>query len=279
MIGADVVHATARGDGVRVAVIDSGIDGANPRLKARLAEFSDVTGTGWTPDVHGTLVAGVIAAGDGDGLAPGGVAPDAQLVGVKACVAQSRTRASARCWSSTLAQGIDLASRRDVRVMNVSAGGPADRLLTRMVDAAVARGIAVVSAAGNDGPEGQPAYPAANEGAIAVTAVDAASELYARATQGAFIDIAAPGVDIMSTGPGGRDRLFSGTSAAAAFGTGAVALLLQGRELTVDALRALLRATARDLGSAGHDGQFGDGLLDVCRAMGQVLGREAGCRP
>jgi subtilisin family serine protease len=238
-----------------------------------------VTGTGWTPDVHGTLVAGVIAAGDGDGLAPGGVAPNARLVGVKACVAQSRTRAAARCWSSTLAQGIDLASGRDVRVMNVSAGGPADRLLTRMVDAAVARGIAVISAAGNDGPDGQPAYPAANEGAIAVTAVDAAGRLYQRATQGAFIDFAAPGVDIMSTGPGGRDQLFSGTSAATAFASGSVALLLQRRDLSVDELRALLRATARDLGSVGHDGQFGDGLIDVCRAMVQVLGRDAACRP
>ena len=107
---------------------------------------------------------------------------------------------------------------------------------------------------------------------LAVTAVDAASHLYAQATRGRFIEfLAAPGVDVISTGPGGRTKSFSGTSAATAFASGAVALLLRQRPtLTQADLTALLRETARDLGTAGPDAEFGYGLLDVCRALAKL---------
>jgi subtilisin family serine protease len=278
LIGADVARQVATGDGVRVAVIDAGVDSNHPRLAKKVAEYADVTGTGWTPDMHGTLVAGVIAAEEGDAQAPSGIAPGASIVAVKSCVARSIRDTLARCWSSTLAKGIDLASQKNVRVMNLSVGGPEDRLLTRMVEAAAKKGIAVVSAAGNDGPGGKPSYPAAIENVIAVTAVDKDQRLYGRATRGSFIDLAAPGVDILSTGPGGRSQIFSGTSAATAFTTGAVALLLQRSTLNPRDLTALLRSTARDLGDAGPDAQFGDGLIDVCRAIVRASGRQAACR-
>jgi hypothetical protein len=278
LIGADVARRVATGDGVRVAVIDAGLDSNHPSLTKKVAEFVDVTGTGWTPDAHGTLVAGVIAADGGDPGAPLGIAPGAALVAVKSCVALSIRQAAARCWSSTLARGIDAASRRNIQVMNLSVGGPEDRLLTRMVEAAASKGIAVVSAAGNDGPTGKPSYPAALEHVIAVTAVDADSQLYGRATQGRFIDVAAPGVDILSTGPGGRSQIFSGTSAATAFTTGAVALLLQRSKLTPADVATLLRSTAKDLGQPGRDAQFGDGLIDVCRAVVRASGWQAPCR-
>jgi subtilisin family serine protease len=147
-----------------------------------------------------------------------------------------------------------------------------------MVEAAASKGIAVVSAAGNDGPTGKPSYPAAIDNVIAVTAVDAASQLYGRATHGGFIDVAAPGVDILSTGPGGRTQIFSGTSAATAFTTGAVALLLQRSKLTPADIATLLRSTAKDLGQPGRDTQFGNGLIDVCRAIVRASGRQAPCR-
>jgi len=279
MIGADVVQNVARGDGVRLAVIDAGVDTGHAGLANRVAEYADVTGTGWTPDAHGTLVAGVIAGeSTGSGTAAG-IAPGAQLVAVKACVAQAARRAAARCWSSTLARGIDLAAQKNVRVMNLSVGGPEDRLLARMVSAASQKGITVVSAAGNDGPAGKPSYPAAFDDVIAVTAVDADGRLYSQATRGTFVDLAAPGVDILSTGPGGRTQLFSGTSAATAFATGAAALLLQQRSnLTGAELATLLRDTAKDLGTGGRDAEYGDGLLDVCRAAAKLANRQVACR-
>lgn len=279
MIGADVVHRTSRGDGVRVAVIDAGVDTGHAGLAKKVAEYADVTGTGWTPDAHGTLVAGVIASESASGANYNGVAPGVQLVAVKSCVALSMRQAAARCWSSTLAKGIELAIQKKVRVANLSVGGPEDRLLARMVDAAAKNGIAVVSAVGNDGPTGKPSYPAAFDEVIAVTAVDAASKLYDRATRGKFVDLAAPGVDVISTGPGGRTQLFSGTSAATAFASGAVALLVRQKPtLTQAEITALLHQTARDLGAAGPDADFGYGLLDVCRALAKLSPKGVTCK-
>lgn len=280
LIGADVVQRVSRGDGVRVAVIDAGVDTGHAGLAQKVAEYADVTGTGWTPDAHGTLVAGVIASEAPSGAIYNGVAPGVQLVAVKSCVALSARQAAARCWSSTLAKGIELAIQKKVRVANLSVGGPEDRLLARMVEAAAKNGIAVVSAVGNDGPAGKPSYPAAFEDVIAVTAVDAASKLYDRATRGKFVDLAAPGVDVISTGPGGRTQLFSGTSAATAFASGAVALLVRQKPtLTQAELIALLHQTARDLGAAGPDADFGYGLLDVCRALAKLSPKGLTCQP
>jgi subtilisin family serine protease len=279
LIGADRVQSLSRGDGIRVGVIDTGIDTGHPDLRQHVAEYSDVTGTGWTPDAHGSLVAGVIAADSSKGPGTGGVAPGAKLVAVKSCVAQSSRGAAARCWSSTLARGIDMATQKNVRVMNLSVGGPEDKLLAHMVEAAMKKGIAVVSAVGNDGPAGKPSYPAAFKGVIAVTAVDAAERLYPQATRGSYVTVAAPGVDILSTGPGGRTQVFSGTSAATAFASGAVALLLQQRpNLSISDLQTLLQQTARPLSTTTPDANFGYGLLDVCRAMDKVSNRQSSCR-
>jgi len=279
LIGVDLVQSISRGDGVRVGVIDTGIDTGDADLRQRVAEYSDVTGTGWTPDAHGSLVAGVIAADSTSGSGLAGVAPGAKLVGVKACVAESSQGAAARCWSSTLARGIDAATQKNVRIINLSVGGPADSLLARMVGAAMTKGIAVVSAAGNDGPSGRPSYPAAFKGVIAVTAVDAAAHIYPRATQGTYVSLAAPGVDILSTGSGGRTQAFSGTSAATAFVSGAVALLLQQRpNLSLPDLRTLLQQTAKRLGPTAPNTEFGYGLLDVCRAMVKLDDRQHACQ-
>jgi hypothetical protein len=278
MIGADVVQRVSRGEGILVGVIDAGIDTGHAALAKKVASQADVTGTGWTPDAHGTLVAGVIASEPDSNALYAGVAPGVGLVAVKSCVPLSSRQIAARCWSSTLARGIEAAASKNVRVINMSVGGPDDKLLARMVEAVNRRGIVVVSAAGNDGPSGKPSYPAGFDHVIAVTAVDAATHLYDRATRGAFITLAAPGVDVMSTGPGGRAQLFSGTSAATAFATGAIALLLRQRPtLSYTELSAVLRQTAHDLGAAGPDPEFGYGLLDVCRALARLSASSLPC--
>jgi len=279
MIEADTVRSVARGDGIRLGIIDTGIDDGNLSLHQKLAEFADVTGTGWTPDVHGSLVAGIIGADSGNGSGPQGVAPGAKLIGVKSCVAQSSRTAEATCWSSTLTRGMDAAVQRNVRIINMSVGGPDDRLLARTVDAAMKRGIVIVSAAGNDGPSGKPSYPAAFRGVIAVTAVDASANLYSRATRGVYVSLAAPGVDIVSTGPGGKSQAFSGTSAATAFVSGAVALLLQQQSnLSPPDLQNLLEQTAKPLGPTIPNPEYGYGLVDVCQATAKLGKRTPVCR-
>jgi hypothetical protein len=282
LIRADRLRGTATGKGVKVALIDTGVDTGHPALKGKVAEQSDVTGRGFTPDVHATLLAGIIAGEPVKNGGISGIAPGAAILAVKACQPQTPQAIAAQCWSVTLARGLDFSIEKKVGIINMSLGGPAgveDKLLKRMIDEAVGRGILVVAAAGNDGPKAKPGYPAALRNVVAVTAVDSKEQLYASATQGNFISLAAPGVEILSTSPGGKLLVSSGTSLAAAFVTGTAALALQQHpKLSPQALRDLLEHTAKDLGSPGKDPQFGSGLVDACKAVSQLDGDRKLCR-
>jgi len=268
LIRADKVPPSVSGKGVRVALIDTGVDRERPELKNKIQEAVDMTGKGLSADVHGTMLAGIIAAERDIGI---GVAPSVGILAVKSCWANRPQRIEGTCWSSTLARGIDFANTKAARVINLSVGGPKDNLIARLIDEAVKRRIAVVAAAGNDGPKGQPRYPAALDNVIAVTAVDIERRLYPNATLGKFIDVAAPGVEIVSVGPGARFPISSGTSFGAAHVTGAIALLLEQRASFAPAdLQAALEKSAADLGEPGKDEQFGSGLVDICQAMQQL---------
>jgi subtilisin family serine protease len=281
LIRADRLRGSVTGQGVTVALIDTGVDAGHPALQGRIATQTDVTDKGFTADVHATLLAGIIAgdAENGGGIA--GVAPGVKILAIKACHPLSPQAVPAQCWSMTLAKGLDFAIENKAAVINMSLGGPggvADPLLKRMVDEATGRGIVVVAAAGNDGPQGKPGFPAALPNVVAVTAVDSKEQLYASATQGDFIDLAAPGVEILSTSPGGKFLVSSGTSLAAAFVTATAALILQEQpRLAPKALQTLLENTAKDLGPPGKDPQFGSGLVDACRAVAELTGNRNLC--
>lgn len=280
--GRKLIHAdrvtSISGKGVRIAIIDTGIDTAHPALNGKVTRQIDFTGKGFTPDVHGTLLAGIIAGEQKNGVGIAGVSPEAEILGIKACQ-PTATGIQAQCWSSTLVKGLDYAIMEKSRVVNLSLGGPPDKLLTRLVDEAVKRGTVIVAAAGNDGPRGQPSFPAALPNVVAVTAVDANEQLYPDATEGDFIQVAAPGVEIVSTSPGGKLMVSSGTSMATAFVSGTAALLLQDNpQLSPSAVQSLLQSTARHLGPPGKGPQFGSGLIDACHALIQIDPNRKSCR-
>ena len=126
----------------------------------------------------------------------------------------------------------------------------------------------LVAAAGNAGPQSRPLYPAAYPEVIAVTATDADDRLFDQANRGAHIAVAAPGVAILAAAPDEGYQLQSGTSFAAAQVSGIAALLRErNRKLDPAAIRRILTSTARDLGPAGHDDQFGSGLVDAFSAV------------
>lgn len=279
MIHADRLRGTANGKGVKVAVIDTGIDVKHPALQGKVTGQADMTGMGYSADIHGTLVAGIIGAARANTAQINSVAPGADIAGIKACQPVQPGAIEAQCWSLTLSRGVDYAIQKNAQVINMSVSGPADRLLKQLIETAAARGITVVAAAGNDGPEGKPGFPAALPGVIAVTAVDAKQRPYTFATQGDYIRVAAPGVEILSTSPGGRVSVSSGTSMATAFVSGVAALMLQQNpRLTPGALQALLERTAQDLGPPGKDRQFGYGLVDACRAVAELKSDKNLCR-
>jgi len=161
-------HRCGRGAGVTVAVIDTGVDTTHADLRdaqSASANFVDSDARQFLRDFHGTAIAGVIGATPGNALGIVGIAPEARLLFLKACW-QSGASPGAQCNSFTLAQALSTAIDRGVQVINLSLGGPADDLLTRLVRQAIAKGIVVVGAVPpNDDRHG---FPAGVPGVIAV---------------------------------------------------------------------------------------------------------------
>jgi subtilisin family serine protease len=252
-------HALAKGDRIRVAVVDSMIDASHPDLGGAVAAPFDATGAAAQPHFHGTGVAGVIAA---HGKLTG-AAPSVQILGITAFVSKE-----SRGTGMDILKALDWAGTSKADIVNMSFTGPTDAEQHIMLAALQQKGIVLIAAAGNDGPKAPPAYPAAFTEVIAVTATDSDDNLYADANRGAHIAVAAPGVAILVAAPGGSYKMRTGTSFAAPQVSGIAALLLErNRKLDPIAIRSILTTTARDLGPPGPDDQFGSGLVDAMRAV------------
>ncbi|WP_374446169.1 S8 family serine peptidase [Stella sp.] len=271
---ADQANRIARGRGVRVAVIDTRIDASHPALAGRLAGIVDVIGTaGSDPGRHGTALAGIIAA---DGRLRG-IAPQVELLSVQAFTPDPANAGSGTSSSDKIARAIDVAVDQGARVLNLSFAGPRDPLVGRMIRRSHERGAVIVAAVGNEGLE-RTRFPAAFEEVIAVTATDARDRLYPQANRGSFVGVAAPGVDIVTTGPGNSIQSLSGTSMAAAYVSGVAALLLERDPgLKPAEIRELIEASTIDLGPPGKDGEYGSGRVDAFRAVSR--GRQSSQAP
>ncbi|MEZ5551963.1 MAG: S8 family serine peptidase [Pseudomonadales bacterium] len=279
LTGARALQQLAGGSGALIAVIDTGVAQSHTEFKDRLEAGVDTTGSGWSEDVHGTAIAGIIAAAADNGVGSYGVAPRAKILPIKACEPKEAGSLGARCRTSALVKALDVAIQRDAAIINMSLAGPPDDLLARFVALAVSQDRLVVAGAGNGGAQARPAFPAALPGVIAVTAVDAAGRLFDRANEGSYIDLAAPGVDIVAPVPGDLYPALSGTSMAAAHVSGVLALLkdLIPAGLDVPGTISLLQGTSRDLGAPGADPRFGAGLIDACAAVAGATARSVAC--
>lgn len=256
------VHRLTRGEGILVAVLDSGVDPAHPELAGSVVASLNALSSAPTSEPHGTAVASVIAAH----ASLTGMAPDAKILAVRAFSATPSEVATGT--SADIVRAISIAVEAGARVVNMSFAGPADPLLARVIAAASDRGVIFVAAGGNAGPAAPAAYPAADPRVIAVTATDSRDALLPTANRGDYIGVAAPGVDILVATPGAGYALSSGTSIAAAYVSGLVALMMQqDAKLTPQGARRLLTESARDLGPAGTDPAFGAGLIDPERAV------------
>lgn len=250
-----------------VAVIDTGIDETHPDLAGAVRDRFDAVGDGkWDVGAHGTGIAGIIAA-RGQLL---GVAPDVQLLSVRAFAAGD---GGIEATSEALIRGLDWAVSQHADIINMSLAGPEDQMVDVAVGEAIAAGAIVVAAAGNDGSGAPPAYPGAIKGVVAVTATDQQDGLFSGANHGAYISVAAPGVDILTLTPGGGYGLATGTSQAAATVSGIMALLRTIRpDLTPAAALSLIGGSSKDLGTPGPDADFGAGRVDAESAI-EALGK------
>lgn len=274
-------EAGGTGQGMAVAVIDTGIDTDHPDLIANTSPFStDVVardGLGLEDrDGHGTLVAGVIAA-ERNGVGMHGVAFDSQIMAIRADDDASCEEAC-EFFDRDIAAGIDHAVASGAKVINLSLGGDGFGFFTRdAMQRAVAAGILVVIAAGNDG-ESQPdgfaqlaLEPGIQGGALIVGATDRSMDRasFSNAAGGAAsVFLVAPGVSILSTDVGGGLGRASGTSFSAPHVAGAAAVLFDlFPNLTGAEVAAILLETALDLGVTGVDAIFGAGLVDLGAAI------------
>jgi len=195
-----------------------------------------------------------------------GIAPGVRLLAIHAF--SSSGTDSAQATSAHILMGIDWAIKKGAQVINMSFAGPDDPMLQLALQKAHDKGVILIAAAGNLGPKSPPLYPAADPNVIAVTATDAKDQLLPQANQGAYVAIAAPGVDILEPAPSGGYQVTTGTSVAAAHVSGIVALLLEhDPTLNADAVRDILTNSAKHHTPKGRDDQFGWGVVDPYQAL------------
>ncbi|MGM7634706.1 S8 family peptidase [Bacillus sp. Hm123] len=275
MIGADKrVPSTLSGKGVKIGIIDSGVDTKHPDLRiaggACMMRIIDIRGcsNSYNDDAgHGTHVAGVIGAKN-NSIGVVGVAPQAQLYSIK--VLDKRGIGT----TSTIMAGIEWAIERDIDVLNISITAPRyDEALERMVKQAYDRGVIIVAAAGNEGPpwagdQSSVQYPARFDEVMAVSSIDNKKQIGELSSIGSEVELAAPGENIYSTVPtslyvSGYETM-SGTSMAAPYVTGLIALYKEKYpEMTNRQIRMLLQKNAMDLGGKGRDIYYGYGLAQI----------------
>lgn len=254
-----------QGAGVRVAVLDSGIEPGHPALQGAVKEHRNFT-TDCTPydtNGHGTHVAGVLAGRSG----VKGVAPACDLLSFK--VLNNNGAGSLQ----HVTQAIDAAIEAKAHIIVMSLGAPVSvDHLRQACSRACQAGIAVVCAAGNDG--GSVNYPAAYDCVLAVGAVDMSGSVCEFSCRGKEIAVAAPGYQITSSWIGGKYATLSGTSMAAPFVAGVLALYASqcGADGLASKAAEVLRQTSTDAGVPGKDDVYGWGLINPISLIGR------GCR-
>lgn len=258
--------------GATVGMIDTGVNTGHEALTDVEIEHFAVAGPERAPSsrVHGTAIA-VLIAGRADSRTPG-LLSGARLVAADAFHADAAGRDAADAFD--IARALDRLAASAATVVNLSFAGPPNLVLERVVRAALERGLTLVAAAGNAGPNADPLFPATYEGVVAVTAVDRRLRAWRQAAAGEHIDFAAPGVRLWTAASVSGGRFRSGTSYAAPFVSAALAAI-RAADPSATGPQAVerLAAGAVDLGPAGRDGTFGWGLVQAPEACADPAGR------
>lgn len=262
----DTVHAISQGDGVVVAVVDTGVNASHPDLTGNVLPGVDVSG-GNAPngqrddDGHGTGMASLIAGhghGNGDGVL--GIAPQAKILPIRDSQGKNTS-------PDLLATGIEAAVKSGAKVISVSQGGSDVPHLQQAVESAVAADAVVIAAIGNKPEQLLPQDPAGYDGVIAVGASDQDGNVASVSVTGQQMVLSAPGARIVSCDKVGY-AIADGTSDSTAIVAGAVALVRSKYpNLKAPEVIHRLTATATDKGPPGRDSQYGYGIVNIVNAL------------
>lgn len=270
-IEADQVHPMYTGAGVNVAILDSGIDYNHPELSDNYKGGYDFVNNDSYPydDCgHGTHVAGTIAASD-NGFGVVGVAPNANIYALKILDADGNGN-----FSDVIA-ALDWCVTHNIQVTNNSYGSEENpgSIVEDAFNNAQNNGIVNVASAGNEywSPV---SYPATYDSVIAVSATDNNNNLATFSNVGSSVELAAPGVSIYSTIPGGGFASYNGTSMASPHVAGTAALIIGSGVTDPLMVRQIMDESALDLGSSGRDSLYGFGLVDARKSVEKAIGSE-----
>lgn len=266
MMDVSGAHLWSRGEGVRVAIIDTGVDASHPDLAGRVAKQENFVDDGKAVprDRHGTAVAGVIAAVENNSQGIVGVAPAARLYAMRACWSAPRDDSRAVCSTLTLAKALAAAIEARIDIVNLSLTGPSDPLLSRLVEVGIGRGVVFVGATPPTG--GGNVFPTGIPGVIGVDAAGAKAS--------ADSVLFAPGSEVLTLVPEGRYDFLSGSSLAAASVSGGIALLLaRDRNLRADNARELLARSSRKVSTSQGEAAS----VNLCAAMATLM-HQAACK-
>ncbi len=270
-VDAEVVQGQNKGRGVKVAILDTGIDLDHPDLRVA-GDVTFVVGTtsGDDDHGHGTMVAGVVAALDND-IGVVGVAPEAELYAVKVLDKYGVG------YCSDILSGIEWATDHNMQVVNMSFGGYLNlpSAIRTALEEAYQAGIVLVAGAGNAGDCDIIFSPARYQSVIAVGATDEHDARASFSCTGSTLGLMAPGVGILSTSCGGGYSSGSGTSLATPHVSGVAALLMASGVTDGVQVRQILQSTAEDLGPLGWDRWYGYGLVNAAEAMAAPPGSAA----
>ncbi|MCX5788907.1 MAG: S8 family peptidase [Elusimicrobia bacterium] len=260
-VNAPAAWPTTQGEGVRVAVVDTGIDFKHPDLASNYAGGYNAIDSSKTPmddNGHGTHVAGTIAAvKDGKGVA--GVAPKARLYAVKVLDKDGGGGLV------SIIKGLIWCGRNHIQVANMSLGAPISTpFMHWAVMYAAAKGVTIVAAAGNSG--GSVSYPGAYSEVIAISAADARDKIAEWSSRGKEVAFIAPGVDVLSDWPGGGLETESGTSMATPHMAGLAALAVSQGASTPAQVRKALEAAAVKVDGLSATEQ-GHGMVDAAKLI------------
>lgn len=270
----------SKGEGAKVAVLDTGISDVHPDLRDAIKDAKDFTGSNsgiYDKQGHGTHVAGTIAARENSSGVIG-VAPKADLYIAKVL---GDNGSGSGHW---IAAGIRWAIEQGVDIISMSLGSPVKTpVIESAVYQAIDAGVHVIAAAGNAGPStGTVGYPAAYNGVLAVGAMDNQRRVSRFSSRGQQVDLVAPGQDILSCYPAKGLAKLSGTSMATPFVSGVVALKVARQKMwphgdpidTPEELLKVLRESATDMHVPGHDSHYGYGIIDPKKIMDYGVAKE-----